>query len=309
MQLGYLLLVTASGSMAAAVPWEIYYVEAALGELWDEPFPVLSAAAEAYHSGVALRAPNGSMLVYEFDAAYGVASAVVPTPTSDGSGLVWRNRGIVMEYTGFTDGLNRSSYWQRANFLGTMPEELVSPLVSWVKDVYNSSGTPGQDWSPIGGNPYLYYSPFDVVDPQTGTMRVRSQTCNDFSFDVVSRLQSMGVFLNPLIPNKKSRCGKFPRCIRMTLDLFWQCDVAGCCALQRDSLQHRADSDGGRHRRGIAPILGCHLYDPPRSKERSCVARCCTAGAGAAGAQSRVCPQQWAEPEGDPNRTLCKMGV
>jgi len=135
MQLGYLLLVTASGSMAAAVPWEVYYVEAALGELWDEPFPVLSAAAEAYHSGVALRAPNGSMLVYEFDAAYGVASAVVPTPTSDGSGLVWRNRGIVMEYTGFTDGLNRSSYWQRANFLGTMPEELVSPLVSWVKDL------------------------------------------------------------------------------------------------------------------------------------------------------------------------------
>ena len=46
---------------------------------------------------------------------------------------------------------------------------------------------------------------FDVVDPTTAELRVRSQTCNDFSHDVVRHLALLGLSAQPLVPNRKCR--------------------------------------------------------------------------------------------------------
>ena len=173
--------------------WEAYYVEAPLFETHPEPLPAITTAIQAFHSGFALRhTSNGSTLAWEYDAALGVLDAVVPKP--NGSVLSWSNEGVVRRLDTFN-----TSYWRRASFQGKLANEQAAQVATWIRG-YNRSAPAG---STGAGAPD--YNPFDVVDPTTAELRVRSQTCNDFSHDVVRHLALLGLSAQPLVPNRKCR--------------------------------------------------------------------------------------------------------
>ena len=174
--------------------FEVYFVEAPLFKYSFPGSPAvdITIAAQAFHAGVAIRAPNGTARAYEYDAASGIVAGVVPVVNSTGS-LVWNNIGMINEERKFN-----ASYWTRASLQARTTEQQTEHLVQWFR-AYNRSAPSGSIgvWAPD-------YSPFDVLSPN-GSLLLRSQTCQDFVFDAVAELKSMGVAVLPLVPNRKSR--------------------------------------------------------------------------------------------------------
>jgi hypothetical protein len=183
-------------ALLALPAWEAYFIQAPLFETHATPLPQITRELQAFHSGIALRSTtNQSVLTWEYDAAYGVVSAVIPTPKN--GKITWNNAGIVLQYP--SDTFN-TSYWTLASYQGTLSEEQAQQFVAWVRDDYNRSAPAGSvgTWAPD-------YSPFDVVHPDTNRTWIRSQTCNDFSFDAVAQLAALGVTSKPLVPDRKCR--------------------------------------------------------------------------------------------------------
>jgi len=170
--------------------WEAYYIEAPLLETSYINNSLLHQAVtsmQLHHSGFALRSlANRSVLVWQYDAANGFLPAILPN-ISD-SGITWHNDGIVKLNESFD-----ASYWKRANYQGTLSDTQAQQFVAWVRDVFNRS---------VDGSRAPDYSPYDVVDPTANNkLRIRSQTCNDFSLAAV---QETGLSFS-LVPNRKCR--------------------------------------------------------------------------------------------------------
>ena len=180
---------TASAASAAAGPcpaWDLYYVEAPLLSTWSErSVHWASKVAEAYHAGVTLRSPNGTALTWEYDAHH-FTSCCSPN-TSSGS-LVWQNQASVRHLGAF-----HRSYWRRASLQARVPDAIVPSLVAWIEG-YNTSNS--------GRAPD--YQPFDVVDPMTGDVRLRSSTCADFALHLLDHAAALGVNISPLVETRKS---------------------------------------------------------------------------------------------------------